>query len=87
MILTCKQVSKALADGDYKDLPASQRFMLRMHVAICFLCHGFNRNIMRFQDLVRTFRGKEDNLSFGPPLPEETRQRIRDEIEKQRHIS
>ena len=77
----------ALAEGDYKNLPRSQRFMLRMHVAICFICHGFNRNIMRFQDLVRAFRGKEDELAFGPPLPEATRQRIRDEIEKQRMAS
>ncbi len=87
MILTCKQVSKALAEGDYKDLPRSQRVMLRLHVAICFICHGFNRNIMRFQDMVRAFRGKEDELSFGPALPDETRARIRAEIEKQRHAS
>lgn len=87
MILTCKQVSKALADGDYKNLPRCQRFMLRMHVAICFICHSFNRNIMRFQDLVQAFRGKEDKLAFGPSLPEDARKRIRDEIEKQRHTS
>lgn len=86
-MLTCKQVSKALAEGDYKNLPPRQQLMLRLHVALCFICHGFNRNIMRFQDLVRVFRGKEDDLAFGPPLPETTRQRIREEIDKQRRAS
>ncbi len=86
-MLTCKQVSTALAEGDYKDLPRRQQLMLRLHVSLCFICHGFNRNIMRFQDMVRAFRGKEDDLAFGPPLPEATRQRIRDQIEKQRHAS
>lgn len=86
-MLTCKQVSKALADGDYKDLPPRQQFLLRLHVALCFICHGFNRNIMRFQDMVRAFRGKEDNLAVGPRLPDAARKRIRDEIEKQRRAS
>lgn len=83
MILTCKQVSKALAESDYKDLPRKQRIMLKLHVAICFVCHGFNRNIMRFQDLVRTFRDKEDELAAETPLPEDARQRMQSEIEKQ----
>ncbi len=87
MILTCKQASKALEDGDYKDLPKTQQFMLRFHVTLCFICHGFNRNIMRFQDLVRAFRAKEDKLAFGPTLPEEARKRIREEIERQQHPS
>lgn len=86
-MLTCKQVSKALAEGDYKDLPPRQQFLLRLHIALCFICHGFNRDIMSFQDLVRAFRGKEDDLAVGPPLPEAARQRMRDEIEKQRHAS
>jgi len=83
MILTCKQVSKVLAEGDYKRLSRSQQFMLRFHVAICFICHGFNRNIMRFQDMVRAFRSTEDKLDFGPSLSKEARQRIHEEITKQ----
>jgi hypothetical protein len=87
MILTCKQASKALAEGDYKDLPKSQQLMLRFHVAVCFICHGFNRNIMRFQDLVRAFRVKEDTLDAGPSLSAEARERIRKAIEKQNRAS
>jgi len=86
-MLTCKQVSKALAEGDYNDLPPRKRFLLRLHVTLCFICHGFNRNIMRFQDMIRVFRGKEDSLPFGPTLPEAARQRIREEMEKQRNAS
>lgn len=80
-MLTCKQVSNALADGDYMDLPPFKRLLLRMHVSLCLVCHGFNRNIMVFQDLARMFRSKEEQLPFGPKLPDDTKRRIREAIQ------
>lgn len=81
-MLTCKQVSKALAEGDYMDLPLFKRMLLRLHISLCFVCQGFNRNIMVFQDLARAFRCKEEDLPFGEKLPDEARRRILAEIEK-----
>jgi hypothetical protein len=83
-MLTCKQVSKALAESDYIDLPKHKQIMLRLHISMCFVCHGFNRNIMRFQDMVRAFKKKEDQLDVGPVLSDEVRQQMRDQIAKQR---
>lgn len=60
-MLTCKQVSRALAENDYKDLPFIKRMMLRFHVTICFVCGKFNNNIMLFQDMARNFRRYEEN--------------------------
>lgn len=82
-MLTCKQVSNALAEGDYTDLPKWKQFMLRLHVALCFVCHKSNGEIMRFQDMIRTFKSKEDALSVGPSLPDNVRQKLHDKIQKQ----
>ncbi len=75
-MLTCKQVSKALAEGDYMDLPPFKRFMLRSHVSLCCVCSGFNRGIMAFQDLTRAFRAREENLPTGDKLPDDARRKM-----------
>ncbi len=59
-MLTCKQVSKALAESDYKELPLYKRLLLRFHITICFICKGYNKNVMRFHDMARAFRRYED---------------------------
>lgn len=81
-MLTCKQVSNALAQGDYQDLPCLKRRLLQMHVMLCFICHGANQNIMTFQDIARAFRRKEEFLPSGEKLPDDARQRIRDAIHR-----
>ncbi len=83
-MMTCKQVHKALAAGDYQDLSPFRRFMLRMHVAMCFMCHGFNHNIMVFQDTARAFREHEDELTSDAHLSEDARERMRQSISSAR---
>jgi hypothetical protein len=75
-MLTCKQIHKALANGDYKDLPRMQQWALRMHVSMCFICRRFNRDIMLFQDTARSFREHEENRGGGERLPDNARDRI-----------
>jgi len=77
-MLTCKQVSNALAEGDYLDLPWIKRRLLQFHVMLCFICRGANRDIMTFQDIARAFRRQEESLPSGEKLPDEARQRIRE---------
>jgi hypothetical protein len=59
-MLTCKQVSKALAENDYQELSFFKRWALRLHVALCVVCKGYNGNVMLFQDMARAFRRYED---------------------------
>ena len=59
-MLTCKQVSKALAEQDYLELPFFKRMMLRLHVGICFVCKKYNSNVMLFQDMGRAFQRYEE---------------------------
>lgn len=79
-MLTCKQISKALADGDYRDLSPMRLFLLRLHVGMCFLCHGFNRDIMLFQDTARAFREHESDIAPETHLPEDARERMREAL-------
>ncbi len=77
-MFTCKQVSNALADGDYASLPPLKRWLLKVHVTLCFICHRPNRHIMIFQDMMRAFRRREETLPVDTRLPDAARQRIRD---------
>jgi hypothetical protein len=62
-MLTCKQVSKALAEKDYQELSFLKRVGLKLHVAICLFCKGYNSNVMLFQDMARSFRKFEESDS------------------------
>lgn len=74
-MMTCKQVSRALNDDDYMTLSPFKRFLLRFHVGMCVVCGKYNRQVMQFQDGVRTFLSREDT-SQTPPLDSETRGRL-----------
>jgi hypothetical protein len=59
-MLTCKQVSRALHEQDYRDLRPLARLGLWLHVSLCVVCGRANRQIMVFQDGVRTFLHREE---------------------------
>ncbi len=83
-MLTCKQIHKALADGDYRNLSPLRLFLLRIHMGMCFLCRGFNRDIMLFQDTARAFRENEDEVGADTRLPEDARKRMRQALKAAR---
>ena len=66
-MLTCKQVSSALAQGDYKNLPPLRRFFLKMHVKLCPFWGKCNTQLRESQDMVREFREKEEKLTGERP--------------------
>ncbi|HMO51314.1 MAG TPA: hypothetical protein PKE26_13770 [Kiritimatiellia bacterium] len=59
-MLTCKQVSRALAEGDYASLPLGKRLGLKAHVALCAVCGQYNRQLMVMQDTIRAYRRREE---------------------------
>jgi hypothetical protein len=60
-MLTCKQVSNALAEQDYATLSRLKRSGLKLHVALCTVCGRYNRQVMIMQDAARAFRSREEN--------------------------
>ena len=77
-MLTCKQVSSALAHEDHKKLPPMRRFFLRLHVLICPFCGKFNTQVMDSQDMCREFKAHEDLLSsFRPKMDEDQKEDLK----------
>ena len=88
MFLTCKQVSNHLSKEDYEKLPPFRKFTLKFHVFICPVCGKYNQQVMKFQDLARNFRKKQDEIlendePDNPHLDDETKKRIQEILRKQ----
>jgi thioredoxin-related protein len=61
-MLTCKQVSKTLTNQDYETLSPMRKFLLLLHVKLCFFCGKSNRQVMDTQDMCRCFKQLEHTL-------------------------
>lgn len=87
LIFTCKQASHQLSKVDYEKLPPLQKLSLKFHVFICPVCGSYNRQVMKFQDMVRSFRErKEKELEAeapdAPRLPDTSREQLKAALEK-----
>lgn len=88
MFLTCKQVSNHLSKEDYDKLPPFRKFTLKFHVLICPICGKYNKQVMKFQDMARTFRHKQEDLletdhPDSPRLNKESRRRMEEILKNQ----
>lgn len=75
----CRQVAKALAEGNYEELPPLRKFGLKLHVKLCGMCGKFHRQVMDFQDAARLFREHEAKGELSPPkecLPNDCKCRL-----------
>lgn len=80
-MLTCRQVSKALAENRYYELPWHRRVGLFMHIRLCKVCGKANQQIVDLQTGVQKFLKLEEKEHFTEiKLTDEERQRIREKI-------
>ncbi|MGA0333759.1 MAG: hypothetical protein ACO3N7_01410 [Kiritimatiellia bacterium] len=89
MFFTCKQVSNHLSKEDYEKLPPFRKFTLKFHVWICPVCGKYNQQVMKFQDMARNFRKKEEEIleNDGPDSPhmnEEAKKRMQELLRSQK---
>ncbi|MDA3874732.1 MAG: hypothetical protein PF795_12340 [Kiritimatiellae bacterium] len=87
MFLTCKQVSNHLSKEDYDKLSPFRKYTLKFHVWICPICGKYNRQVMKFQDMARIFRKKEEELlesndPKNPHLDEAARRRLEENVKR-----
>lgn len=85
MFITCKQVSNHLSKEDYEKLSPFRKATLKFHVIICPICGKYNRMVMKFQDMARTFRKKEEEYlesesPDAPHLSEDSRSKLQDQL-------
>ncbi len=90
MFFTCKQVSNHLSKADYDKLSPFSKFTLKFHVWICPVCGKYNRQVMKFQDMARIYRKKEEELlesndPKNPHLGDATRRRLEETLENARN--
>lgn len=81
LFFTCKQVSNHLSREDYEKLSPIGKLTLKFHVLICPVCGAYNRQVMKFQDMVRSFRSREEKM-----LEEDSPDAPRLELEKREKI-
>ncbi|NQY32663.1 MAG: hypothetical protein HRT56_05780, partial [Coraliomargarita sp.] len=72
-MLTCKQVSKALHEEGYHNLPFWRKFFLRLHVLICPFCGKFNTQLIKDQEMCRSFKDHEDQMIGEQPHLEDSK--------------
>jgi len=83
-MLTCKQVSRALADDDYMKLPRFKRILLRIHVSMCKICGGCNKMVIWFYDGFRLYREREEALlERGSGLTPEQKNRMKEALHRE----
>ncbi|RMG38379.1 MAG: hypothetical protein D6725_07240 [Planctomycetota bacterium] len=84
-MLSCREVARLLSESVDRKLGLWQRIHLRLHLAMCRLCSGFRRDLLRFERLVREAAppGPPEQTPPEPPysppaepLPREARDRI-----------
>ena len=58
-MLKCKQVAEALADHHYDDLPKWKKIGLKLHLALCFVCSKYHKQVLVMQDCARNLSEQE----------------------------
>ena len=78
----CRQVAKALAEGDYEKLPPRRKFGLKLHVLLCTMCGKYHRQVMDMQDGVRGFLEHEEEPQVSPDvhLTDDAKERMKEAL-------
>jgi len=78
MIVTCRQVAKALANHRYHELPWHLRVPLSIHIKLCIFCGQYHRQVIDLQKGVQTYLDHEEtgDITLGTRLSSEARARI-----------
>ena len=81
-MLTCKQVSKSLAEQDYETLSWPRKLCLKIHVALCFVCGRYNRQMMDLHDGIRGYQAYQDAENPAPDsgLTEQQKNRMKEAL-------
>ena len=81
-MLRCKQVAEALAENHYDDLPKWRRLGLKVHVAFCFVCSRYHKQVMTLQDCARGLaeQEKDGKCQLPDALSEDAKSRMKAKI-------
>jgi predicted anti-sigma-YlaC factor YlaD len=75
-MLTCKNTSRLISEGQERQLGLKERIKLRLHVWMCSNCRHFEQQIVTMQKIMRD-EWKQEILPANKQLPSEAQERIR----------
>jgi hypothetical protein len=80
-MLTCKQVSKALAENRFDDLPSHKRMGLQLHLKFCMFCGKANTQVIQLQKGIKKMHDKnDDELYVNVRLSDEAKNNIKEKM-------
>lgn len=85
-MLTCKEASKLVSEGQERGLGLREKIGLRLHLWICVNCRRFERQLHLLRQVLQRMATQADVVMQTPSLSPEARERIRKAIaEKDGH--
>ena len=80
-MITCKQVSKALAENRIHELPWHKRLGLKLHIKLCFVCGKANTQIVQLQNGIKKMLDREDDdLYVNVRLSDEAKEKLKQKM-------
>ena len=77
-MITCKQVSKALAENRIHELPWHKQLGLKLHIKLCFVCGKANTQIVQLQNGIKKMIDREDDdLYVNVRLSDEAKENLK----------
>jgi hypothetical protein len=83
-MLSCKEASELLSQGQDRSLKWGERMSVRMHVWICNNCRRFERQLKFIRSSLR-YGSRTGQLPVEKPLPPESAERIRKALHDHHH--
>ena len=82
LTLTCDESTRLVSESLDRELPAGERWAVRLHALSCRSCRRFRRQLLFLRDAVRRGAGgmDADPLELGAALSPEARERIKQSL-------
>ena len=79
-MLTCKEASRLLSEGQERPLSVSERWSLRLHLWMCDNCRRFDRQMDFLRSALQLQAKNVEADSQGPDLSSAAREKILEAI-------
>ena len=84
-MLTCKNTSRLISEGQERQLSLRERINLRLHVWMCNNCRRFEQQIVAMRNIIKsewTTDAATKNKQLSGAAQERIRQKLKDNIEQ-----
>jgi hypothetical protein len=75
-MLTCKDASRLISEGQERYLRLRERWGLHLHLWLCVNCRRFERQIHLLRGALRQLAQRAETDTQGPDLSPEARERV-----------